>query len=117
MKEVDIQGVGRFNPHGDPAQISQSWTRWLQSFELYVKGTGIENPNQKKDLLLHCTGPEVQDIFFNLPELQNDDPKGAADVYQKAKDKLNNYFKTKLNVPYELYLFKCLRQEEGENVQ
>ncbi|XP_071501987.1 uncharacterized protein [Diadema antillarum] len=27
---------------------------------------------------------------------------------------MNSYFQTKLNIPYERYLFKCLNQKEGE---
>lgn len=62
-KEVDVQGVSRFDPHCDPTQIAPTWSRWLRSFELYVMGQGVANPKQKKSLLLHCTGLEVQDIL------------------------------------------------------
>ena len=114
LKEVDVPGVGYFNPHGDPAQIAQSWTRWLRSFELFAEGKGVKNPNQKRALLLHCTGQEVQDIFFAIPD---GDEESTQDAYEKAKGKLNSYFQTKLNIPYERYLFKCLNQKEGETTE
>lgn len=49
---------------------------------------------QRRALLLHCAGPDVQDIFY---------------VYQKAEDALTVHFVTQISVPLVL-------QEENETI-
>jgi hypothetical protein len=59
---IELNGVGKFNPNAEPSQLNQAWKRWHRSFELFATGKGVSDPDQKKALLLHCAGPEVQDI-------------------------------------------------------
>jgi phage-related protein len=40
----------------------------VKRFEYYLKATGINKDTQKKALLLHVSGNEVQDIYETLPE-------------------------------------------------
>jgi hypothetical protein len=40
----------------------------VKRFEYYLKATGINKDAQKKALLLHVSGNEVQDIYETLPE-------------------------------------------------
>ena len=58
-----------------------------RSFELFATRKGVKNVDQKKALLLHTAGLNVQDIYFTLTE------EGGSDSYQKAKATLNKYFK------------------------
>lgn len=44
---------------------------------------------QRRALLLHCAGPDVQDIFY---------------VYQKAEDALTVHFVTQISVPYAAFV-------------
>ena len=46
---------------------------------------GVKNGDQKKALLLHTAGLNLQDIYFTLTE------EGGSDSYQKAKATLNKY--------------------------
>ncbi|CAC5361422.1 unnamed protein product [Mytilus coruscus] len=69
--KIDLNPVGNFDVSGD--RLGQSWTRWLRSFELYATGKGVSDKKQKKALLLHCAGLDVQDIYFTLTEEDGDD--------------------------------------------
>ena len=67
---------------------------------------GVENITQKCALLLHCGGPEVQDVTKN----------GADDEFETAMNKLDNYFTPAVNVPYEQHLFRQMTQLEMETI-
>ncbi|XP_033641983.1 uncharacterized protein K02A2.6-like [Asterias rubens] len=109
-QNIKLNGVEKFDPHGDPAQLRQMWRRWLRGFEYFAVGKGVTNQGQKKALLLHCTGPDVQDIFFSLTEEE------GTDEYDKAVKTLNKHFEVKINVPYERYGFRNMEQAAGETV-
>lgn len=112
MAQIDLNSVPKFEAHGDPTHLGQTWKRWFRSFELFVAGKGVTDKDQKKALLLHCAGIEVQDIFYTLAD------EGAAedDIYQKAVKTLDKHFIGKVNIPYERYSFRAMRQEENETV-
>ena len=61
-------------------------------------------------LLLHCAGPNVQDIFDVLVNT------GSAKDYQKGKDALTRHFVTQINTPYERHLFREIVQGEDETI-
>jgi len=72
---------------------------------------GVEQPAQKKALLLHLAGFDVQDIFETLEE-----PVGDGDEYVEAATVLDNYFQPRTNVPYERHVFRQLQQRDAESV-
>ena len=78
---------------------------------MFATGKGVKNVDQKKALLLHTAGLNVQDIYFTLTE------EGGSDIYQKAKATLNKYFKPQANVPYERLCFRETRQLANETVE
>ena len=65
---------------------------------------------QRRVLLLHCAGSDVQDILDVLPNT------GGARDYQKAEDVLTAHFVTQINTPYQQHLFREMVQEENETV-
>ena len=67
---------------------------------MFATGKGVKSVDQKKALLLHTAGLNVQDIYFTLTE------EGGSDSYQKVKATLNKYFKPQANVPYERLCFR-----------
>ncbi|XP_038053951.1 organic cation transporter 1-like [Patiria miniata] len=111
LSSSDVSQVKWFNPHGDPSNVGIAWQRWLRSFELYAVGRGVKNAEQKRALLLHCAGTEVQDIFFSLEEEE------GSDAYEKSKKTLSKHFQPKINVPYERYCFRSMAQEDGESIE
>jgi hypothetical protein len=87
-------------------KLGQTWQRWHRSFELYATGKGVTGEKQKKALLLHCAGLDVQDIYFTLEEEEGDDE------YQKTVKTLKKHFDSKLNFSAERYNFRSIRQFE-----
>ena len=69
-----------------------------------------DNKVQRRALLLHRAGPDVQDIFDVLSET------GSAKDYQKVEDALTRYFLTQINSPYVRHLFRELVQGEDETI-
>lgn len=109
----DISPISCFDL-GDRATLGFRWKRWLRSFELYADGKGIQNAGQKKALLLHSAGLEVQDIFYTL---ECPDPTDGQTLYSVAKQVLNDYFEPKINVAFERSQFRGLAQQPNESVE
>ncbi|KAK3720930.1 hypothetical protein QZH41_014537, partial [Actinostola sp. cb2023] len=63
---------------------------------------------QKRAMLLHYAGPDVDEIFDTLPDTGEDDD------FDTAVEKLNQYFSPKTNTTYEVYNFRQAKQKEGE---
>lgn len=106
---TDITPVQPFDC-GDTTGIAARWKRWLRAFDLYADGKGIMDKNQRKALLLHSAGLQVQDIFFTLTEEDGDD---ACD---KVKKTLEKYFKPKTNVPFKRHAFQQMTQKSDETI-
>ena len=58
-------------------------------------------------LLLHCAGPDVQDIFMHLQDVGT--------TYKTAMDALNNHFEPKKNVVFERHVFRQAMQGRNES--
>ena len=65
---LDIHAPGPFKVIGENTNLSKSWEQYVKRFEYYLKATGINKDAQKKALLLHVSGNEVQDIYETLPK-------------------------------------------------
>ena len=105
---LQVSPVAPFDPHVDANSLCQRWKRWVQAFELYVGASGVKDDNQKRQLLLHCAGMDVQDIFYTLPATGTD--------YKTAKDKLTAHLTPKQNTSYNRHVFRKEVQKEGESV-
>ena len=78
--------------------VGPRWKKWLARFENLTIGMGIEDEKQKRALLLHYSGPEVDEIFDTLEDTGED------------KD-----FNPQVNTTYEVYNFRKAKQNEGES--
>jgi len=63
---VEISSLQPFQVKGDPHSVSQRWRKWKRAFQLYVLGKGITHDSQKRGLLLHTAGLDVQEVYFTL---------------------------------------------------
>jgi len=115
---VDVAPLPQFDCSGDPTSITPRWKRWKKAFQFYIDGKGVQNNDQKKALLLHSAGMDVQDIFDtldNVPFVAT--VEGETDnVYKQAMRNLDAYFAPKGNVPYERHIFRSLKQDTAETV-
>jgi hypothetical protein len=68
----------------------------------------LNKDTQKKALLLHVSGNEVQDIYETLPEYSMS--------YDDVVETLSNYFKPEKNISYERHLFRKTKQGETETI-
>ena len=91
-KAVDINCPTSFNPKGEPTGLGLHWKNWSKAFDLYVVAAGISDDTQKKALMIHCAGEDVQEVVETLP--------GPTDTYVNLTTALNAYFMPKQNKRY-----------------
>ena len=113
----DLSSVKPFDPHGDPLSVGRRWQRWMKSFSLYTDSKGLiiqadkdDNKVQRRALLLHSAGEDIQEIFETLPDT------GGIKDYGKAEKALNDYFIPKVNLTYQNHVFRSMEQHDGETV-
>ena len=92
----------------DISNIAQRWTVWKEAFEYFVKGSGITDDGQKKAVLLHQAGIDVQRTFRTLTVAEN--------TYAAAVTALDEYFNPKRNVAYERHVFRQAYQGQQESM-
>ena len=66
LLSIDVSSLVVFDPKGDLNDISQWWKKWKRSFGLYLAGKGMMDDGQKRTLLLHAAGVDVQVISFTF---------------------------------------------------
>lgn len=106
---MELPPVSRFTCSGEsPSELSLKWDRWKRSFRYYIEGKGIAGEGRRRALLLHCAGPQVQDLFETLGD--------TGETCDSAIAALDGYFKPLVNKFYERYRFRPIRQDPGESV-
>ena len=111
MKQItDIYSLPHFDPKGEPNSLSVRWKRWKRAFNLYVASKGVTNECQKIALLLHSGGMELQEIYYTLV------PEDIETTFDDCLAALDNYFKPKVNVPFERHVFRQMQRIEGETI-
>lgn len=118
MEENDNNRIKTFDCFGNPESTCLRRKRWLSGFELFADGKGLivaadnaTDKQRRRALLLHLTGPDVQDIFATLPDTGEDTD------YRKAVDVLNLYFIPKVDTTYARHCFRKLSHSLGETVR
>lgn len=86
----------------------QKWEQYYKRFEYYIRAQNVTKDEQKKALLLHVAGEEVQDLFETLPN--------TGTTYAEALAALNTYFEPKKNIAFERHLFRQAKQQDDETV-
>ena len=105
---LDVPAPQAFVVAAEASSVAQRWKQWVIAFEYYLAATGVKDAAQKKALLLHVAGREVQDIFSTL--------QPAGDSMDAAKDALSKYFTPKVNIRYERFLFWQCSQDKEESI-
>ena len=68
--------------------------------------SGVTDQKQKRAVLLHLAGPDVQETFETLPN--------TGDDYKTALEKLNEYFQLNRNIPFECHVFRQASKQPDE---
>ena len=114
---IEIQGISPFECKGNSSALAPRWKKWLQSFQYFLVAKGVVNDAQKIALLLHTAGIEVQELYETLTDPGTDTfGEDTATEYEKTVRTLDAYFATKLNEPYDRYVFRSMTQQDGETV-
>ncbi|CAK8692680.1 uncharacterized protein LOC143462177 [Clavelina lepadiformis] len=108
----DMRSLKVFDLQGDPHSLSQRWRKWTRSFNLYVNGIGVTDDVQKRSLLLHTAGEEVQELYYSLVNEQN----AIIQTFEETVNVLNEQFIPTANVPFERHVFHQLVQNSNETV-
>ena len=103
--KLDMPTPPPFKVIGENTNLAKAWELYLKRFDYYVCASGVTKDEQKKAMLLHLVGEEVQDIFETLGNLQENN-------YAQVKDKLSDYFKPQTNIAYERHAFRSCKQEK-----
>lgn len=92
------------------SNLFSEYKQWIDSYILYELASGISEKDDKirRATFLHCLGPNVQRIFFNLPD--------AKETYEQAKNALDKYFTPHKNVVSERFKFRQRKQNENEAI-
>jgi hypothetical protein len=106
-KVLDLPAVPPFSV-SDHRTLAQRWEKWTKSLDYYLRASGVTDQKQKRAVLLHLAGPDVQEIFETLPN--------TGDDYKTALEKLNEYFQPKRNIPFERHVFRQASQQPDESM-
>ena len=106
---ISLPSFPAFQVHLD-GNIGPRWQKWIARLERLLIGMGIDDDKQKRALLLHYGGPEVDEIFDTLEDT------GDEKDYKKAVEKLNAHFSPQVNTTFEVYNFRQAKQNEGESL-
>ena len=66
---INITQIANFDTH-DESNLAQQWEKWKESFEFYLGVCCMDNDSQMRALLLRCAGPDGEDIFMHLQDMQ-----------------------------------------------
>ena len=88
---INITQVENFNIH-DKSTFAERWKKWNQSFEFYLKVSGIDSDNKWEHYYF-----TAQDIFMHLED--------TGTTYKAAMDTLDNHFEPKKNFMFERHVF------------
>nr|XP_054766865.1 uncharacterized protein LOC129274024 [Lytechinus pictus] len=106
-RRVDLSQPAPFDVRLSRAGIA--WPKWRQVFEYYLAASGVSADGQKRALLLHCAGPDVQELYETL--VDKDEPK-----YETTLKALTKYFEPRKNVVFERHAFRQAVQSDDETV-
>lgn len=89
----------------DKALLRPEWEKWLRALELYLASEDINNPEKKRNKLLHLGGPQLQEVAYNIPDaIEQYDAEKNNNMYNTLVDKLSGYFSpSKIQYSNEIY--------------
>ena len=102
------QSFYKFSVNEDLNSVYTRWTKYINRFETYLIAMGVVDDIQKRALLLHFSGEEIQDIADTLP--------ATGTTYAEIKAALDTYLKPKSNEIFDIWTFQKLAQSEGESI-
>ena len=88
-------------------ESGEDFEKWIGLVENYMIAINVKDPKQKKSIVLHILGSDIQNVYENLPAVDNT----ITDAYEIMKAKLTDYFKPKVNKVVERHIFNMMTYE------
>ena len=96
--------------HEYRASLGILWHKWLGRLRNLFVALNVKERRRQRALLLYYGGQELHDLFTTL------DHENAADDFESAVEILTEHFEPKVNLTFEVYRFRQIKQKESENV-
>ena len=97
-----------FDIDTDPTSVGITWKKWIQRFDNLLVALDVSDEHRKKALLLYYGGKELHDIYDTISSVKDD--------YGVVKMKLTDYFEPKINLTFEVYSFRQMKQSQDESI-
>ena len=108
VKNLNLPNFPTFDL-GETDTISPRWKKYKQRFELLCTAVGVNEEKQKLAMFLTYVGDETFEVYENIKP--NDAP-----TYKETIEAFDKHFMPLTNKSYETFLFRNLKQDEGENL-
>ena len=105
---LQLPAIQPFSVTTDQTTLGQRWSKWVKGLEYFLVASNVTDKKQKRAVLLHLAGAEVQTIFETLSDTGED--------YDSALAKLTAYFEPKKNIPFERHAFRQAVQGPAESI-
>ena len=89
--------------------LGQCWSKWVKGLEYFLVASNITEKKEKRAVLLHLAGAEVQTVFETLSDTGED--------HDTALAKLTEYIEPKKNIPFERHAFRQAAQGPTESIE
>lgn len=107
---MDAFKIGQLNISSNAVTTFEQWTKFKRAVSYFMDSKAIKDSIQKKAILLHKGGPELQEIYASLEKANEVDALAAKDQYAFALNLLDKHFRPTVNRSYERYMFRSMRQ-------
>ena len=102
-----------FHLDSEPTSVGIRWKAWLSEFENLLIALNITDGKRQRALMLFYGGNEIHEVYRSLTT-PTDDLN-----FEDAKKKLTDYFEPKVNLTFEIFHFRQMRQgvsDDNESV-
>ena len=92
----------------------EEWNKWIRRFERFREASGLADEDEEKQVkpLVYSMGDQADDIMSTL-KFTNEADK---EKYKIVRDKFQEHFVIRYNIPFESAKFLGRRQEDGESI-
>ena len=92
-------------PPPNALKQGEDFNKWMDSVEIYMNALNITKDLQRKCIVLHLLGPQIQEIYRNLPRAVEQ----SEDSFKNMKEVLRAYFKPATNHVVERHMFNQMK--------
>ena len=104
---LQLPALQPFSVTSSQTTLRQRWSKWVKGLEYFLTALTILDKKQKRAVLKHLVGAEVQTVFETLIDTGED---------YTALAKLNEYFVPQKNIPFERHTFQQAVQEPTKGI-